>query len=116
MSWLHLPDDLRAEERKAFDGAAGLLRQTGWRVIPVHAGDELPPLWPQAARGGQELDLPLDRIRTLTAAMKGSARRAGRSRDLAGGPTGVDQAAEGADGSTADLARADRTGSNGDAQ
>jgi hypothetical protein len=22
MSWLHLPDDLRAEERKAFDGVA----------------------------------------------------------------------------------------------
>jgi len=117
MSWLHLPDDLRAEERMAFDGAAGLLRQTGWRVIPVHAGDELPPLWPQAARGGQELELPLDRIRTLTAAMRGSARRAGRSRDTAGVPSGVEQAAaEGASGSTADLAGPDRTGSNGDAQ
>ncbi len=117
MSWLHLPDDLRAEERKAFDAAAGLLRQTGWRVIPVRAGDELPPLWPQAARGGQEVDLPLDRIRTLTAAMQRSGHRAGRGKQPAGVPSGVKQAAdEGAAGSTADLAGADRQDSNGDAR
>ncbi len=74
MSWLHLTDDLRAEAQRGYDSVATLLRENGWRVIPARAGDELTTLWPQATRGGQELDVPLDRIRTLTEAMARPAR------------------------------------------
>jgi uncharacterized protein (DUF58 family) len=35
-----------------FDRNVLLLRSTGWRVVPVSAGDSLRDLWPQAARGG----------------------------------------------------------------
>jgi hypothetical protein len=100
MSWLHLPDDLRAQEQKAFDGIAGLLRQNGWRVVPVRAGDELTPLWPQAARGGQELDLPLDRIRRLTAAMRGATGRS-RGNGPAAGTSGASRLPTAGDGSGA---------------
>jgi hypothetical protein len=52
-SWLNLPALARGDaEREHAQGTLGLL-QSGWRVVGVRHGDQLPALWPQAARGQQ---------------------------------------------------------------
>ncbi|MGQ0630208.1 MAG: DUF58 domain-containing protein [Sporichthyaceae bacterium] len=51
--------DPRADKRhrappsadREFDKSVALLRNGGWRVIEVHAGDRLPDLWPRVAGG-----------------------------------------------------------------
>ncbi|SCL18341.1 Uncharacterized conserved protein, DUF58 family, contains vWF domain [Micromonospora pallida] len=52
-SWLNLPERARAEAQQAHGSAALALLQSGWRVIGVEHGSQLPALWPQAARGSQ---------------------------------------------------------------
>ncbi|BCL12975.1 DUF58 domain-containing protein [Micromonospora sagamiensis] len=51
--WLNLPERARAEAQQAHGAAALALLQSGWRVIGVEHGSQLPVLWPQAARGSQ---------------------------------------------------------------
>ncbi|MEU4567233.1 DUF58 domain-containing protein [Micromonospora sp. NPDC023956] len=51
--WLNLPERARAEAQEAHGAAALALLQSGWRVIGVEHGSQLPALWPQAARGSQ---------------------------------------------------------------
>lgn len=62
-SWLHTHEALSSQERASFEQAAGLLRQRGWRVIPVRAGDALATLWPKAGYGSREHDPALGGIR-----------------------------------------------------
>jgi uncharacterized protein (DUF58 family) len=57
-SWIHLAEPMRVAERARFEHTSGLLRQRGWRVVPVSAGDPLPALWPQAGRSALDLDRP----------------------------------------------------------
>jgi hypothetical protein len=57
-SWIHLAEPMRVAESARFQHTSGLLRQRGWRVVPVSAGDPLPALWPHAGRSGLELDRP----------------------------------------------------------
>jgi hypothetical protein len=47
-TWVGLSPDAAAEA--AFEHNVALLRNAGWRVIPVRVGDRLPDLWPLAAR------------------------------------------------------------------
>jgi uncharacterized protein (DUF58 family) len=47
-TWVGTVPDAAAEA--AFDHHVALLRNAGWRVVPVRAGDRLPDLWPSAAR------------------------------------------------------------------
>lgn len=49
-TWIGLAPDAAAET--AFEHNVALLRNAGWRVIPVRVGDRLPDLWPLAARRG----------------------------------------------------------------
>jgi uncharacterized protein (DUF58 family) len=49
-TWVGLTPDPAAEA--AFEHNVALLRNAGWRVIPVRVGDRLPDLWPLAARRG----------------------------------------------------------------
>ncbi|WFE29410.1 DUF58 domain-containing protein [Solwaraspora sp. WMMD791] len=51
--WLNLGDSERAEAARTQGAAALSLLQSGWRVIGVNHGDQLPSLWPQLARGPQ---------------------------------------------------------------
>jgi hypothetical protein len=52
-TWLNLPAATReAAEREHATSALALL-QSGWRVLRVKHGDQLPTLWPQAAKGQQ---------------------------------------------------------------
>jgi uncharacterized protein (DUF58 family) len=57
-TWTHLPAKVRAEATRAYDDVATLLTQSGWRVVRARAGDDLPEVWPGAARGMQELRIP----------------------------------------------------------
>ncbi|MDG4771934.1 DUF58 domain-containing protein [Solwaraspora sp. WMMD792] len=52
-TWMNLSPDERAEADRAHGAAALSLLQSGWRVIGVNHGDQLPSLWPQLARGSQ---------------------------------------------------------------
>jgi hypothetical protein len=52
-TWLNLPAPQRAEADREHAAAALSLLQSGWRVVPVKHGSQLPNLWPQAARGQQ---------------------------------------------------------------
>ncbi|MFY1699186.1 MULTISPECIES: DUF58 domain-containing protein [unclassified Solwaraspora] len=52
-SWLNLGEAERAEVARTQGAAALSLLQSGWRVIGVNHGDQLPSLWPQLARGPQ---------------------------------------------------------------
>ncbi len=85
VSWQRLPDEMQPRERAAFDGNVALLRQSGWRVVPVRAGDQLSALWPQAGRGGQELDAPLARIRQVAEAISGGTASARPTRTTPAG-------------------------------
>ncbi|MFY1637506.1 DUF58 domain-containing protein [Solwaraspora sp. WMMB335] len=52
-TWMNLSQTERAEADHAHGAAALSLLQSGWRVIGVNHGDQLPSLWPQMARGSQ---------------------------------------------------------------
>lgn len=49
-TWVGVTPDAAAES--TFEHNVALLRNAGWRVVPVRAGDRLPDLWPLAARVG----------------------------------------------------------------
>jgi uncharacterized protein (DUF58 family) len=52
-TWLTLPPQARAEADAAHGAAVLSLLNSGWRVVGVRHGDQLPALWPQVARGSQ---------------------------------------------------------------
>lgn len=52
-SWLNLPAAARTEADKEHAASTLALMQGGWRVVGVKHGDQLPHLWPRAARGQQ---------------------------------------------------------------
>jgi uncharacterized protein (DUF58 family) len=45
-------------EAATFEQNVALLRNGGWRVVPVRAGDKLSDIWPTAARGAHNGSLP----------------------------------------------------------
>jgi uncharacterized protein (DUF58 family) len=49
-TWSPGPEVAQARARTAYEGSAGLLRASGWRVLRAGAGDDLAALWPAAAR------------------------------------------------------------------
>ncbi|WP_117208312.1 DUF58 domain-containing protein [Allorhizocola rhizosphaerae] len=65
-SWLNLPAPARAEADKEHAASALALLQNGWRVVPVKHGDQLPTLWPKAARGMQGFALRAAMAETVT--------------------------------------------------
>jgi uncharacterized protein (DUF58 family) len=56
-TWTAMPEGARASARTAHEGAARLMRVSGWRVIKAQVGDVLPDLWPEASRHNREIDL-----------------------------------------------------------
>ncbi|GHJ44969.1 membrane protein [Catellatospora sp. TT07R-123] len=52
-TWLNLPAATREAAEREHATAALALLQSGWRVLRVKHGDQLPSLWPQAAKGQQ---------------------------------------------------------------
>ncbi len=50
-TWSPLPPEQRAAAAREQEAAALRLLRAGWRVVGVQRGDQLPALWPQAARG-----------------------------------------------------------------
>ena len=48
-------DELAAAAEAAFDHNVALLRNGGWRVIPVRYGDKVAEVWGKAAGGGNSL-------------------------------------------------------------
>lgn len=52
-TWLHLPTAARAEAEAAHSAAALGLLGSGWRVIGVARGDQLPALWPRVGHGSR---------------------------------------------------------------
>jgi uncharacterized protein (DUF58 family) len=67
-SWVFRPDGSRHTGGEALEGNEQLLRNAGWRVVPVRSSDSLPSLWPQAARTART-----DARRTATTATGGGA-------------------------------------------
>jgi uncharacterized protein (DUF58 family) len=65
-SWLNLPAPAREAAERDHAAAALALLQSGWRVVPVKHGDQLPTLWPQAARGQQGFALRAAMAETVT--------------------------------------------------
>jgi uncharacterized protein (DUF58 family) len=57
-TWTALPGRARDEAIRTYDDVELLLREAGWRTVRVSAGDQLPDIWPQAARGLREVRLP----------------------------------------------------------
>lgn len=55
MSWLRMPEELRAQHRVTYDKSVAMLRQAGWRAVPVRAGDSIRDLWPQIGRRADDL-------------------------------------------------------------
>ncbi|HEY3605632.1 MAG TPA: DUF58 domain-containing protein [Sporichthyaceae bacterium] len=53
-TWVGVTPDAAAETE--FQHNVALLRNVGWRVVVVRAGDRLPDLWPLAARTGTAAD------------------------------------------------------------
>jgi hypothetical protein len=43
--------------RNDFDGAAALLRASGWRIVTARAGDTIADVWPQAGRRHHDAEL-----------------------------------------------------------
>ncbi|SDZ07430.1 Uncharacterized conserved protein, DUF58 family, contains vWF domain [Micromonospora pattaloongensis] len=52
-AWLTLPPGARTEADRAHGAAALALLNSGWRVVGVTHGSDLPALWPQVGRGFQ---------------------------------------------------------------
>ncbi|WBB80012.1 DUF58 domain-containing protein [Micromonospora sp. WMMD882] len=69
-TWLNLPAKARAEAEQAHATAALALLQSGWRVIGVDHGSQLPALWPQAARGSQGFALRAALAETVAGGVK----------------------------------------------
>jgi uncharacterized protein (DUF58 family) len=56
-SWTPMPESARAKAAANHEGAARLLRVSGWRVVEAAAGNSLADLWPNASRHHREVDL-----------------------------------------------------------
>jgi uncharacterized protein (DUF58 family) len=56
-SWTAMPESARAKAAANHEGAARLLRVSGWRVVEASAGNSLANLWPNASRHNREVDL-----------------------------------------------------------
>ncbi|MDG4765318.1 DUF58 domain-containing protein [Solwaraspora sp. WMMD406] len=52
-TWMNLTPAERVEADRAHSAAALSLQESGWRVVGVGHGDQLPSLWPQLDRGSQ---------------------------------------------------------------
>jgi uncharacterized protein (DUF58 family) len=52
LSWTPGGAQARSEEQARFDQNVALLRNGGWRAVPVSAGDRLPDVWLGVARSG----------------------------------------------------------------
>lgn len=52
LSWTPGGADARSEEQTRFEQNVALLRNGGWRAVPVSAGERLPDVWLGVARGG----------------------------------------------------------------
>ncbi|GAA0618637.1 DUF58 domain-containing protein [Sporichthya brevicatena] len=52
LSWTPGGAEARTEEQRRFEHNIALLRNGGWRAVPVSAGDRLPDVWLGVARGG----------------------------------------------------------------
>ncbi|HWB37711.1 MAG TPA: DUF58 domain-containing protein, partial [Rugosimonospora sp.] len=53
-TWLHLPEEARAEADRAHGATALAMLHGGWRVTSVRHGDRLPALWPQTGKGSSQ--------------------------------------------------------------
>jgi hypothetical protein len=51
-TWTPGGSGLRPEDQQRFEHNVALLRNGGWRAVPVSAGDRLPDVWLGVARGG----------------------------------------------------------------
>ena len=40
-----------------YEGAAALLRASGWRVVKAHAGETIADVWPEAGRRQHDAEL-----------------------------------------------------------
>jgi hypothetical protein len=40
-----------------YDGAAAMLRASGWRVVKAHAGQTIADVWPEAGRRQHDAEL-----------------------------------------------------------
>ncbi|GAA1379665.1 DUF58 domain-containing protein [Catellatospora chokoriensis] len=65
-TWLNLPAPAREAAEHEHAAAALSLMQSGWRVVRVKHGDQLPTLWPQAARGQQGFAVRAAMAETVT--------------------------------------------------
>ncbi|MEU8074078.1 DUF58 domain-containing protein [Catellatospora citrea] len=65
-TWLNLPAPAREAAEHEHGAAALSLMQSGWRVVRVKHGDQLPTLWPQAARGQQGFAVRAAMAETVT--------------------------------------------------
>ncbi|MEU7822305.1 DUF58 domain-containing protein [Catellatospora sp. NPDC049133] len=65
-TWLNLPAQAREAAEHEHAAAALSLMQSGWRVVRVKHGDQLPTLWPQAARGQQGFAVRAAMAETVT--------------------------------------------------
>jgi uncharacterized protein (DUF58 family) len=52
VTWTPGGAETRVEEQERFEHNVALLRNGGWRTVPVSAGDRLPDVWLGVARGG----------------------------------------------------------------
>ncbi len=52
LTWTPGGAEARAEEQDRFEHNVALLRNGGWRAVPVSAGDRLPDVWLGVARTG----------------------------------------------------------------
>ena len=60
LSWTPGGAEARVEEQARFEQNVALLRNGGWRAVPVSAGERLPDVWLRAARGG-----PISNVRSV---------------------------------------------------
>lgn len=65
-TWLNLPAPARTAAEQEHAAAALALLHGGWRVVKVKHGDQLPALWPQAARGQQGFAVRAAMAETVT--------------------------------------------------
>ncbi len=65
-TWLNLPAPARAAAEQEHAAAALALLHGGWRVVKIKHGDQLPALWPQAARGQQGFAVRAAMAETVT--------------------------------------------------
>ncbi|MEV4412165.1 DUF58 domain-containing protein [Catellatospora sp. NPDC049609] len=65
-TWLNLPAPAREAAANDHAAAALALLHGGWRVVKVKHGDQLPTLWPQAARGQQGFAVRAAMAETVT--------------------------------------------------